>query len=191
MKYLLFLVAIVSLPFNASAQAPRIKRPLAETYESAAIDADGNLQIVTADHKTITVRKGGYARAGETFGTETAFQAPVISGDGRAVGAQAMFGNCCTSYDIPLQLVIRAAGKIHRFEGRLAIFDWHFVDGGKRVAFSQQTVHFACSVHWELRDIATERLLASSDIPEPCGQIPEPPNMNVPKWVSGVVSGIK
>jgi hypothetical protein len=37
------------------------------------------------------------------------------------------------------KLVIRAAGKIHRFEGGLAIFDWHFVDGGKRVAYSQQT----------------------------------------------------
>jgi hypothetical protein len=45
--------------------------------------------------------------------------------------------------------------------------------------------HFGCSVHWELRDIETERLLASSDIPEPCGQIPEPPKVNIPKWVSG------
>lgn len=189
MKCLLVLVAIVSLPVHASAQAPRIKHPLGETYESTAIDDDGNLQIVTADHKTITVRKD--ARAGEAFGTQTAFQAPVISPDGRAVGAQAMFGNCCTSYDIPLQLVIRAAGTIHRFEGGLAIFDWHFVDGGKRVAYSQQTVHLWCSVHWELRDIATERLLASSDIPEPCGQIPEPPKVNIPMWVSGPVSGIK
>jgi hypothetical protein len=191
MKCLLVLVAVVSLPLYASAQVPRIKRPLVETYESTAIDGDGNLQIVTADHKTITVRKGGYARAGETFGTQTAFQAPVISRDGRAVGAQAMFGNCCTSYDVPLQLAIRAAGKIHRFEGGLAIFDWHFVDGGKRVAYSQQIVHFACSVHWELRDIATERLLASSNIPAPCGQIPEPPKVNIPKWVSGPASGIK
>jgi len=84
----------------------------------------------------------------------------VVADDRRAVGAQAMFGNCCTSYDIPLQLVIYSRGKTHRFEGGLAIFDWHFADGGKRVAFSQQTVHFTCSVHWELRDTATERLVA-------------------------------
>ena len=53
---------------------------------------------------------------------------------------------CCTSYDIPLQLVIHSGGVTHRFEGGLAIFDWHFADGGRRVVFSQQTVPFACSV---------------------------------------------
>lgn len=36
-----------------------------------------------------------------------------------------MFGNCCTSYDIPLQLVVHSGGKTHRFEGGSAIFDWH------------------------------------------------------------------
>jgi hypothetical protein len=98
---------------------------------------------------------------------------------------------CCTSYDIPLQLVIHSGGVTHPFEGGLAIFDWHFADGGRRVVFSQQTVHFACSVHWELRDIASEQLLATADIPEVCGQIPDPPKVEVPKWVTGTVSGFK
>jgi hypothetical protein len=115
----------------------------------------------------------------------------VLSDERLAVGAQAMFGNCCTSYDIPLQLVIYSRGKTHRFEGGLAIFDWHFADGGRRVVFSQQTVHFACSVHWELRDIASERLMATADIPEVCGYVPDPPKVKVPKWVTGTVSGFK
>jgi len=102
-----------------------------------------------------------------------------------------MFANCCTSYDVPLQLVIYARGKTHRFQGGLAIFEWHFVDGGRRVAFSQQPVHFACSVHWELRDIASERLIAAADIPEACGQVPDPPKVEMPKWVTGAVSGFK
>jgi hypothetical protein len=102
-----------------------------------------------------------------------------------------LFGNCCTSYDIPLQVVIYSRGKTHRFGGGLAIFDWHFADEGRRVVFSQQTVHFACSVHRELRDITSERLLATADIPEVCGQIPDPPNVEVPKWVTGTVSGFK
>ena len=102
-----------------------------------------------------------------------------------------MFANCCTSYDIPLQLVIHSSGKTHRFEGGLAIFDWHFADGGRRVVFSQQTVHFGCSVHWELRDIASERLLAQVDIPEPCGQDQNPPKVKVPAWVTGAISGFK
>jgi hypothetical protein len=162
-----------------------------ETYKSVGIDTRGNLSILTAEGKTIEVPKGGLSKAGETFGKQRSFENPVLSPDRRSVGAQAMFENCCTSYDIPLQLVIYSNGKTHRFEGGLAIFQWHFADGGRRVVFSQQTVHFSCSVHWELRDIASERLLAAVDIPESCGQIPDPPKVSVPKWVTGTVSGFK
>jgi hypothetical protein len=190
---ILLVVALITL--QAAAQTPRSRQaPRAsstERYESADIDADGNLRILTSDRKTIVVPKGGFPKAGESFGNQTAFQNPVLSEDRRAVGAQAMFVNCCTSYDIPLQLVIYSSGKTHRFEGGLAIFDWHFADKGRRVVFSQQTVHFACSVHWELRDIASERLVATADIPEVCGQIPDPPKVKVPKWVTGTVSGFK
>ena len=188
------LLAIALITIQAAAQTPRSRQaPTAstETYESVDIDADGNLRILTSEQTTIIVPKGGSLKAGESFGKQTAFERPVLSDDRRAVGAQAMFGNCCTSYDIPLQLVIYSSGKTHRFDGGLAIFDWHFVDGRRRVAFSQQTVHFACAVHWELRDIASERLVATVDIPEVCGQIPDPPKVKVPQWVTGTISGLK
>jgi hypothetical protein len=189
MKTALVALALASLTLQGSAQTPRSAQAVNETYESADIDADGNLRIVTSQQKRITIPKSG-PKAGESFGVQTEFSKPVISDDRRAVGAQAMFGNCCTSYDIPLQLVIHSRGKTHRFEGR-AIFDWHFADRGTRVVFSQQTVHFSCSVHWELRDIATERLVAKADIPEPCGEMPDQPAMEIPNWVTGNVSGIK
>ena len=163
----------------------------AETYASVAIDASGNLRIRTTDQRTIVVPKDGRMNNGTAAGRQTAFEKPVISDDRSAVGAQARFENCCTSYDIPLQLVVYSDGKTHRFQGGLAIFDWHFTDGGRRVAFSQQTVHFGCAVHWELRDVASERLLAQVDLPEPCGQIPNPPNVKAPKWVTSRVSGFK
>jgi len=45
-----------------------------------------------------------------------------------------MFGNCYTSYDIPLQLVVYAGGKVHRFKGvGLPIFQWGFADSGIRI----------------------------------------------------------
>lgn len=175
MKAAFVLLVVALITIQAAAQTPRSRQaPTASTeiYESVDTDADGNLRILTSDRRTIIVPKGGSPKAGESFGKQTAFENPVLSDDRRAVGAQAMFGNCCTSYDIPLQLVIYSSGKTHRFEGGLAIFDWHFADGGRRVVFSQQTVHFTCSVHWELRDIASERLLDTADIPEVCGQIP-------------------
>ena len=195
MKTACALLVVALITIQAAAQIPRSRQaptqPAAstETYESVDIDADGNLRILTSEHRTVIVPKGGSPKAGESVGKQTAFGKPVLSDDRRAVGAQAMFENCCTSYDIPLQLVIYSSGKTHRFEGGLAIFDWHFADGGRRVVFSQQTVHFTCSVHWELRDVASERLVATADIPEVCGQIPDPPKVKVPKWVTGTVSG--
>jgi hypothetical protein len=179
---------------SASQQTPpsqQAQTTSTETYESVDIAPDGNLRIQTSVQRTIIVPKGGSPSAGDTFGKQTAFEKPVVSEDRRAVGAQALFGNCCTSYDIPLQLVIYSNGKTHRFEGGLAIFDWHFADGGRRVVFSQQTVHFTCSVHWELRDVASERLVAEADIPEVCGQDQNPPKVKVPSWVTGAVSGFK
>lgn len=161
-RFVLLVVALTTV--QAAAQTPRSRQAsegATETYECVDIDADGNLRILTSDRGTIIVPKGGSPKAGESFGKQTTFEKPVLSDDRRTVGAQAMFGNCCTSYDIPLQLVIYSSGKTHRFEGGLAIFDWHFADGGRRVVFSQQTVHFSCSVHWELRDIASEQLLGS------------------------------
>ena len=184
-------VALISLQAAAQTPASGQRTPAKEVYESVDVDADGNLRVLTSDQRTIIVPKGGFPKAGETFGKQTAFEKPVLSDDRRAVGAQALFGNCCTSYDIPLQLVIYSNGKTHRIEDRLPIFDWHFADGGRRVVFSQQTVHFACSVHWELRDIASERLIAAADIPEACGQSPDPPHVKVPNWVTGTVSGFK
>lgn len=192
MKTVVLVLAIGTI--HAAAQAPRSRQaPTAsvEICESVDIDADGHLRILTSEQRTLVVPKGGSPKAGGSFGEQTAFGTPVLSDDRRAVGAQAMFENCCTSYDVPLQLVIYSSGTTHRFEGGLAIFDWHFVDGGRRVAFSQQPVHFACSVHWELRDIATERLVATVDVPEVCGENPDPPRATVPKWVTGTVSGYK
>lgn len=177
MPMLMTVVALVWFQAGVSAdQAPR-KQPAStaiETYASAAIDSDGNLRITTSDHRTIVVRKAP---------GQSAFRGPVLSTDRTAVGAQADYPNCCTSYDIPLQLVVYADGTSHWFAGSLPIFDWQFMDGGKRVAYGQQTVHWACSIHYELRDISSERLLESADIPEPCGQTPNPPAVAMPKWV--------
>jgi hypothetical protein len=149
------LLAAALIPIQAAAQTPRSGQTApasSETYESVTIDADGNLRILTSSQRAIIIPKGGFAKAGEVFGQQTAFQKPVISDDGRSVGAQAIFENCCTSYDIPLQLVIYSRGKTHRFEGGLAIFDWHFADRGRRVVFSQGDGTF-----WLLGSLGTER----------------------------------
>ena len=145
------------------------------TYTTAEIDSTGGLLITTSDGRTIVVPKEG---------EQQSFGVPVMSDDRTAVGAQAYYANCCTSYDIPLQLVVHANGKLHRFTGNsLPIFQWHFADAGTRVAFGQEPVHFGCEVHYELREIRSERLIDSADVPQPCGLRPDPPAVPVPRWV--------
>jgi hypothetical protein len=187
----LLAIALITVKASQPSGSRQAATASTDTYESVSIDTDGNLRVLTSDQRTIIVPKGGRSKAGDSLGNQQAFEKPVLSEDRRAVGAQAMFRNCCTSYDVPLQLVIYSSGKTHRFEGGLAIFDWHFADGGRRVVFSQQSVHFSCSVHWELRDVASERLLDKADIPQACGQIPDRPSVQVPKWVKGSVSGFR
>jgi hypothetical protein len=179
-------MVLLLLPHVSAAQTRRAAPAGArrvETYRSAVIDAKGSLVITTSEQKTIVVPKER---------DQSSFSEPIVSSDGTAVGAQAEFPNCCTSYDIPLKLVIYADGKVHRFTGvGLPIFQWHFADGGTRVAFGQEPVHFGCSIHYELRDVQSERLIESADIPEPCGQIPDPPAVKSPKWVTDLNSDRK
>jgi hypothetical protein len=168
-------ITFAFLPVISPAQTPQADSPQIQTYQSVAIDANGSLVITTTSQKTIVVSKAG---------GQTSFAKPIVSSARSAVGAQAEFKNCCTSYDIPLQLVVYANGKVHRFTGNgLPIFQWHFADEGTRVAFGQEPVHFGCSIHYELRDIRSERLIDSADIPQPCGQNPVPEIVKPPTWV--------
>jgi hypothetical protein len=150
-----------------------------ERYDSVTVDARGNLVIVKAGGGRVVVRK---------VEGQTEFDSPEISSAGTAVGAQAMFHNCCTSYDLPMQIVVYANGRVHRFKGELPIFQWGFADSGTQVAYSQEPVHFGCSVHYELRAIASGRLLDQADVPEPCGENPNPAPVKVPGWVTSLIA---
>ncbi|MES2307006.1 MAG: carboxypeptidase-like regulatory domain-containing protein [Gemmatimonadota bacterium] len=150
-------------------------------YRSATIDQRGELVIVSRQGRAIRVPKRG---------KQTSFGSPELSADSTAVAVPALFANCCTSYDIPLELVVYAAGRTHRFTGDgLPIFQWGFVDGGRRVAFGQEPVHFGCEIHYELHDVASEKLVDSADVPEPCGQRPDPVIGELPAWVAGLRAG--
>src|SRR5438552_8077665 len=89
------LLLVASSIGMAQTRLLRASRP--ETFDSAAIDANGDLAIVRSNGPTVVVRKEG---------EQTSFSPPVLSSGHSAVAAQAMFANCCTSYDIPLQLVV-------------------------------------------------------------------------------------
>lgn len=90
---------------------------------------------------------------------------PAISTDSLAAGWLMDTNFCCTSYPIDLEVFVFKVGQPTRFftgDGR-AIFRWHFVEGGKRVAFYQDFLHGTSAPHYELRDVASGRLVAKWD----------------------------
>ena len=105
----------------------------AETYVQATVDPSGQLRIVTKEGREIRPKKDS---------EQVAFDMVAISQDGMTVGWLALYPNCCTSYPIPLKLVMYTNGKIRTFTGSgLPVWRWRFEAGGKQVAFEQETVH--------------------------------------------------
>ena len=148
--------------------------PAADTYVRASVDETGQLRILTSDARAIVLQKEP---------EQVGFDKVTISEDGRSVGWVALYPNCCTSYPIPLKLMIYSGGDLREFSGvGLPVWQWHFTAGGKQVAFEQETVHGGLGIHYELREVATGRLIVEY------GPTVGPDNrplaiQNVPKWV--------
>lgn len=69
-------------------------------------------------------------------------EAPVIANDGRTVAWLVNVPNCCTSYPIPMTIVLYRDGRIiRRISNGRAIFKFKFVKGGDQIAYFSDTVH--------------------------------------------------
>ena len=89
---------------------------------------------------------------------------PRIAEDQATAGWLIDYENCCTSYQIPLTLVIYRAGRIvQRINPGLMIFDWRLVERGKKVALSSGTVHGMTDRNLSLYESRTGRLLTTWD----------------------------
>lgn len=114
---------------------------------------------------------------------QAAFDEPRIAPDGRTVGWLAEYPGCCQSYPIPLALVLFRDGRVLRaFTGAgMPVWHWRFVDDGRTVAFVQRPTHGAAPDHYELREVATGRLLAECDHDDDAAPLPD--------WARGVQPG--
>src|SRR5437868_13894411 len=77
-------------------------------YRRAHIDGAGELHIIMADGRAIVPRKKA---------EQVGFDQAAISADHRSIGWLALYPNCCTSYPIPLALVVLTEGKERMFDG--------------------------------------------------------------------------
>ncbi len=133
------------------------------------MDSTSARHIVRRDGKDVVVPKQK---------DEVDSSAPVIADDNQSVGWLVYYKNCCTSYPIPLMLLIyRPANPILRLGGGMMICAWHFVAGGKQVTFYTDTVHGGFAPHYELHDVRTGRLVEKLD---------GPLNEKSPSWTDGL-----
>jgi hypothetical protein len=117
--------------------------------------SDGSIHLLYSDGSDVKPRK----EKGQVNSSS-----PQVAEDRQTVGWLVEYPNCCTSYPISLTLVIYRSGKvIRRFSDGMLIAKWHFVKGGKNVAFYTDTVHGGFAPHYELRNVQTGTLLDKWD----------------------------
>ena len=120
-----------------------------------SIDTDGQVHIVHSDGQDVLPTKEK---------DQVSVASAVVAENRLAAGWLVEYENCCTSYPIPMTLVLYRPGKpLLRIGNGMMISDWHFDAGGKQVAFSTTTVHGDLAPHYELRDTQTGRLIAKWD----------------------------
>jgi hypothetical protein len=147
--------------------------PAQQTFVRSDIDPQGRLRVATSQGREFVPA---------LLKDQVGFEKVAISPDRRTVGWLASFPNCCTSYPVALKLVVYRGGRQRSFTGNgLAFSRWAYSDSGTRVAFEQETVHGGLGVHYELRDVASGRLVASFDPGEKAGESP-------PAWVRALDS---
>jgi hypothetical protein len=139
---------------------------VAAQYSSARVNDKGELQIQAGRH---------LLPAPKIESEQVGFEQPAVSPDHSTVGWLALYPNCCTSYPLPLALVLYRDGKILRTiigEGT-PIWRWSFVGDGSRIALRQETAHGSRNTHYELREVASGRRIAYYDSAD---------HRSVPKW---------
>jgi hypothetical protein len=115
---------------------------------------------------------------------QVGFNQPRISPDGRFLGWLALHPNCCTSYPIPLVLVVMDRNRhLYQFQGLQATFGWCFHADSSAVAYRREALHGPTPELFELRRIRDGRLLEAFEVPieVSTGNAPRP---RLPPWAT-------
>jgi hypothetical protein len=131
----------------------------------AEIGRDGLVHLTQRDGKEFTApREASPVELSGSDNMQVSVEKPVISPDGRTAGWLVNFPICCTSYPIPMILVLwRDGGILRRVQPRsgLPVWSWFFLDGGQKVAYRFETTHGFMGAGCEQRDVATGAILDS------------------------------
>jgi hypothetical protein len=141
-------------------------------FVGTTLSADGvSLVVRTADESF---------PAPKTEAEQRGYAQPQVSGDGRLVGWVALEAACCTSYPLPITLVLlREDRSLVRFEEGLPIWAWKFEKGGT-VAFRQRTTHGTSTITYKLIRIRDRKLIGQYECFSEDASSESP---RVPNWV--------
>jgi hypothetical protein len=136
---------------SAMLAAALVAAQVIERYTQASVDQSGRVRVTTDDGRLLSpVPEDDQVEAGQ----------PKIAPDHRSVGWVALYANCCTSYPLPLKVVILHNGRRHVLEGLASIWYWDFQDGGKVVAAREELPHGGQGLHYDRWDVVTGRRVA-------------------------------
>jgi hypothetical protein len=141
---LLFVVGALTLGIRTSSAQG--------TFRRAEIDSTGQLRVDLANERVIRPPKDS---------NQVSFDQVALSADRRIVGWVALYPNCCTSYPLPLKLILlRSKGSRTAISNALPIWQWAFAADGHNVVILEAPVHGSAPTFYELRAIRSGRLMA-------------------------------
>lgn len=170
-RILMALLVAAGLTISLPSQTDQAKMPSpSATITKFFIDeaqpesgySTGSLHIIYSDGTEIVQKLPPLKKSTET---ETVFNAVGFSGiqladDGRTLGWTVDVENCCTSYPIPLEVVVFRGGNVlHSFQERVA-WKWMFLPGSKQIAIVWGATHGPEVGDYQLYDIASGELQA-------------------------------
>ena len=145
MKFIMWIVALLMLSLAN-----------AWSYTSTQTLDDGDNLIIHAGTRRIPAPRAEEKQVG--------FSDAKVSSNGRLVGWLALQPTCCTSYPIPLSLIIFENGKvIQRFYEGQAIWAWSFEKHNSAVAYRHSVTHGPIMEEYKLRSIGDGKLLDEFD----------------------------
>lgn len=153
-----------SAPQSRSApRAPHITRffiarpPAGSAYET------GPLHILYSDGTGVVQTLPSLKPSSPTHTVFNAvgFSRVALASDRQTLGWTVDVQNCCTSYPIPLTLVVfRHKHRLHTFQQGQMVWNWMFLKGGKEVAAVWGPTHGTDIGDYRLYDVQTGKLLS-------------------------------
>lgn len=169
MKWAALLLALFLATFRPSPVAGQQSRVphitkffIAEPAPGSGYDT-GPLHIIYPDGTEVvqTLPPLRHSTEKESIFNAVGFTGAALAPDGQTLGWTVNVQNCCTSYSIPLKLVVfRNKRVLHSFDEGTMVWDWMFLDDGKQVAAVVGPTHGTEIGDYRLYDVATGRLLS-------------------------------